>query len=72
MSVTLGSLDDPAAVTPEIVMGTESRLGWCASLLGSTPSHATGEGDPPEDLSRITTFQHPDHDTPADWRPPAA
>jgi hypothetical protein len=72
IDVTLGSLDDPAAVTPAVVMGTESRLGWCASLLGSAPSQATGEGNPPEDLSRIATYQHPDHDTPADWRPPAA
>ena len=72
ISVTLGSLDDPAAVTPAVVMGTESRLDWCAALLGSAPWQATGEGDPPEDLSRITTYQHPDHDTPADWQPPAA
>ena len=24
---------------------------------------------PPEDLTRIAIYQHPDHDTPADWRP---
>ncbi|MGC1413429.1 MAG: GFA family protein [Acetobacteraceae bacterium] len=71
ISVTLGSLDDPAGATPSVVMGIESRLGWCATLLGSAPSQVTGEGGPPEDLSRITTYQHPDHDTPADWQPPA-
>jgi len=70
IDVSLGSLDNPAAVTPALVMGTESRLGWCAAVLGSAPTLVTGEGDPPEDLARITNYQHPDRDTPADWRPP--
>ena len=63
----------PAAVTPAKVDGDRkpARRG-STSLLALPPSQATGEGDPPEDLSRITTIQHPDHDTPADWRPPAA
>jgi hypothetical protein len=69
IDVSLGSLDDPAAVTPSIVMGVESRLGWCASLLRAAPAHPTGEIAPPEDLTRITIYQHPDHDTPADWHP---
>jgi hypothetical protein len=69
IDVSLGSLDDPAAVTPTLVMGTESRLGWCAALLSDAPAQATGEGNPPEDLARIRIHQHPDHDTPADWRP---
>ena len=67
IDVSLGSLDDPAAVTPTLVMGIESRLGWCASVLSDAPSSATGEGSPPpEDLSRIAIYQHPDRDTPAD------
>ena len=45
-------------------MGTESWLAWCASLLSDTPAFATGEANPPEDLSRITIHQHPDRDTP--------
>jgi hypothetical protein len=64
IDVSLGSLDDPAAVTPAMVMGIESRLGWCASLLGDAASQETGEGSPPEDLARIAIYQHPDHDTP--------
>jgi hypothetical protein len=56
-------------VAPSIVMGIESRLGWCAALLRSAPAHPTGEITPPEDLTRITVYQHPDHDTPAGWRP---
>lgn len=72
IDVSLGSLDDPASVMPTQVMGTESRLRWCATLLAAAPAQATGEGSPPEDLSGITIYQHPDRDTPADWRPPAS
>jgi hypothetical protein len=32
------------------------------------PSRRTGEAGAPEDLSKISNFQHPDHDTPAEWR----
>jgi hypothetical protein len=70
IDVSLGSLDDQAALTPDLVMGIESRPGWCASLLPSARQLATGQVNPPEDLGRITIYQHPDHDTPADWRPP--
>jgi hypothetical protein len=69
IDVSLGSLDEPAAVVPSVVMGTESRLDWCEGLLASAPQHATGQADPPEDLARIAIYQHPDRDTPAGWRP---
>ncbi len=69
IDVSLGSLDDPAAAVPTVVMGTESRLGWCEDLLRGAPQHATGEANPPEDLTRIAIHQHPDHETPPDWRP---
>ncbi len=68
IDVSLGSLDDPGAVTPSVVMGTESRLSWCERLLEGAPQHATGEANPPEDLTRIAIYQHPDHNTTAEWR----
>jgi len=68
IDVSLGSLDDPAQVTPALVVGTESRLDWCASLLSGSPALETGTGNPPEDLSRIANYQHPDHDT-QNWQP---
>ncbi len=64
IDVTIGSLDQPERVTPQAVMGTESRWAWCASLLADAPTMVTGEGEPPEDLARIANYQHPDHDTP--------
>ncbi len=73
VDVTLGSLDRPADVPPIMAMGIESRVPWSdADTLAALATHRTGELEPPEDLSRIVSFQHPDHDTPAGWRPPAA
>jgi hypothetical protein len=67
--VTIGSLDTPQAVTLSQVDGIESR--WATfdpAVLASLPSRRTGEAGAPEDLTRITSYQHPDHDTPEDWR----
>ena len=69
--MTIASLDRPGDVTPSLALGTESRLPWCeAAALGALPSHPTGALGSPEDLDRIVNFQHPDHETPADWHPP--
>lgn len=70
ISVSIGSLDTPEAVPLTELEGTENR--WATfepARLATLREHRTGEGGAPEDLSRITNFQHPDHDTPADWRP---
>lgn len=72
ISVTVGSLDTPGVVRLSQVDGIESRLGnFGISVLAGLPARPTSEGDPPEDLTHITNYQHPDHDTPPDWRPPA-
>ena len=72
ISITVGSLDTPGAVQLMQVDGVESRLAnFDPSVLASLPTRPTSEGSPPEDLSRAVNFQHPDHDTPSDWHPPA-
>jgi hypothetical protein len=54
------------------VDGIESRLAnFDPALLARLQARTTSEGSPPEDLSRIVNCQHPDHDTPPDWHPPA-
>jgi hypothetical protein len=69
--VSIGSLDRPEDVAPRVALGIESRPLWFdAAVLAALPTHRTGELGSPEDLTRIVNFQHPDHDTPADWRPP--
>jgi hypothetical protein len=71
ISLSLGSLDTPSAVTLTEVHGLENIMpDFVSTKLAGLPSIRTGEGNPPEDLARITSYQHPDHDTPADWHPP--
>ena len=70
ISVTIGSLDAPGAVRLTQVDGIESRLAnFAADVLATLPARPTSEGNPPEDLTHIVNYQHPDHDTPADWHP---
>ncbi|HEY6432914.1 MAG TPA: GFA family protein, partial [Acetobacteraceae bacterium] len=70
--VTIGSLDQPDRVTPRVALGVESRLHWCdPEKFTELRGHDTGSLGSPEDLTRITNFQHPDHDTPSGWQAPA-
>jgi hypothetical protein len=72
IDVSLGSLDDPAALKPAIQFGVESRLPWFAELA-ELPVRTTVEGGKAERLRVIerTNRQHPDHDTQA-WPPEGA
>ncbi|WP_334176719.1 GFA family protein [Pseudoxanthobacter sp.] len=68
IAVSLGSLDDPAAVPPVIEYGLEGRMPWF-SRLGHLPACVTEDDMPEGAMERLVSFQHPDHDT-ARW--PAA
>jgi hypothetical protein len=71
ISMTVGSLDTPGAVQLTQVDGIESRLAnFDPAVLAALNARTTAEGSPPEDLTHIVNYQHPDHDTPPDWRPP--
>ena len=61
IAVSIGSLDDPAAVTPERQYGIEGRLPAFA-LLHTLPGTRTEEDVPPEEMARLKSRQHPDHD----------
>ena len=66
LNVTLGSLDKPADVVPELQFGIEARMPWFASLDGLPAS--TTEDDPDPDgvvVAEVaaTNHQHPDHET---------
>ena len=71
MTITLGSLDDPAAIRPTTQYGTESRMSWFAELA-CLLAHETGKypGASAElhEMIGRTNRQHPDHDT-EDWPP---
>jgi hypothetical protein len=69
ISISLGSLDDPAQIRPEHQYGVEGRLPWFDTLT-ALPGDTTTEEDVPDLAGRIasTSHQHPDHDTAA-WPP---
>jgi hypothetical protein len=66
MEVTIGSLDDPAAVPPVRNFGAESRLPWIAGLMPGALPDTTSDQLPPRG---VVSRQHPDHDTPPGWKP---
>ncbi len=66
LNITLGSLDDPTPVQPEIQVGLEAKMPWFAQL-DRLPGNDTSD-DPGPDGVRIADVaasnrQHPDHDT---------
>jgi len=67
IEIAIGSLDDPAIAPPDHVVGIESKLDWADKLPG-LPARSTGQDRTPEDLAKLTTRQHPDHDTES-WPP---
>jgi hypothetical protein len=59
ISVTIGSLDDPASVPPTMQYGVESMLAWCATLP-DLPRIRTEDDLGPELAARFASYQHPD------------
>jgi hypothetical protein len=68
IDVTIGSLDRPQDTPPRVHYGVESRLAWLDGLA-ALPAETTDASTPREQLARLVGYQHPDHDTPADWTP---
>lgn len=67
LSVTTGSLDDPARFPPKMQFGIEGRMPWFDTIV-ALPQDGTTEETMPGAAERIaaSNHQHPDHDT-ADW-----
>ena len=61
IAVSIGSLDDPAAGTPANQFGIEGRLPAFA-LLHTLPGTRTEDDIPPDEMNRLKSLQHPDHD----------
>ncbi len=66
--IAIGSLDDPEQAAPIHQVGIESKLSWFKALA-HLPGRTTEDDRTPEDLKRLRSLQHPDHDTEA-WPPP--
>lgn len=63
--MSIGSLDNPELAPPTTQVGLESKLTWF-DRLPTLPGRTTEEDRTPEDLVRLRSLQHPDHDT-AHW-----
>jgi hypothetical protein len=61
VSVTLGSLDEPAAVAPAIQFGIESRLPWLDAGLAAPPRKISDWLKLSD--AAVGSRQHPDHET---------
>lgn len=68
VALAAGAFEDPAALPPHIQYGVEGRLPFTDSLH-ALPARRTEQDIAAQAfLSRIVSFQHPDHDTPT-WPP---
>jgi len=64
ISVSIGSLDDPAIAKPVIQYGIEGRVPWLGEIeaLPGAITEAPGSEERADYIKR-TNHQHPDHDT---------
>jgi hypothetical protein len=60
--VTIGSLDDPNVTPPSRAVGVESKLHWF-DTMANLPTYRTDEDRTLGELAKLTSLQHPDHDT---------
>ena len=60
--ISIGSLDEPERVKPQLQIGVESRIPWTADMP-SLPERTTERGLSEEPLAAVESYQHPDHDT---------
>jgi hypothetical protein len=61
IEITTGAFDRPDRVVPSQQFGTESRLGWVATIT-NMPSQTTLQNYGSDKLGGIVSHQHPDHD----------
>ena len=60
ISVTIGSLDNPAIFGPAEQLGVESRLPWLATLA-NLPERTTGDWLVAAKIDDVGNHQHPDY-----------
>ncbi len=66
-----GAFDEPNGVAPTYAVGMEGKTAW-TDRLPHLSGRTTDENMGVAAQRAIVSYQHPDHDTPDDWAPPAA
>lgn len=59
---TLGSLDDPGAISPETQFGGDMRVAWLGAALAA-PEASLSDWLQSQRLASVGSRQHPDHET---------
>jgi hypothetical protein len=63
IEIAIGTLDDPNAIAAMTEQsGTESKVAWFDGMR-ELPPRATADYRSADDLARLKSLQHPDHDT---------
>ncbi len=63
IEIAMGAFDEPNRLGPIVEqVGIESRVAWFNDMH-LAPAQTTAETRSPEDLARLKSLQHPDHDT---------
>ncbi len=63
IDMAIGTLDNPSVIAPMTEQsGVESKVDWFDAMF-SLPTQTTADYRTPEDLARLASLQHPDHDT---------
>ncbi len=65
IEISLGTLDDPNTIEPVCAVGVESKPRW-ADILPTLPTMRTDDCRTSEELGKLGSLQHPDHDT-TEW-----
>lgn len=65
--IAIGTLDDPEAAPPADQAGVEAELSWFKSMP-HLARQRTEDYRTPEDMAKLRSLQHPDHDT-SEWPP---
>ncbi len=61
--LAIGAFDEPSSVGPLTEqVGIESRVSWF-NAMHLLPEQTTSGTRMPEDLAKLKSLQHPDHDT---------
>jgi hypothetical protein len=69
LAITIGSLDRPQDAPPVREYGVESRIAWL-DHIDRLPGETTEASMSAERARAFASYQHPDHDTASDWKPP--
>lgn len=66
LALTVLTFDDPDAVAPTIAYGVEAKRPWCDTVPDLAARVTLDDIADAPFLDRLTSYQHPDHDT-TEW-----